>query len=717
MKKNNFLIGILIISFLVTAFTFVGRISTEYHNDTVDIVLDYYEFVQLAETSEESLSWWFEEFNRLGVQYVAIREETIASLIEEGKPLQVEMVGNIISDLNWKDNYPAGIVNHLEAGDDIEFDVLLISDSKETFDFVSEKLLARYDEEKFTLIEDEAYYSIILKGTREEALFIQDRAVDEMGRVFQTKPRLISSKLLNLGLGLDPEKVELIQNSGLKVMPRPYQYLDWLSERLVFATFNEYETYGIKPTVLIFDGDDIFGYPDYTHVTKNYMVENDIKVGLIERSVQREYIKQKGIDPLIKALDYNATGVFSMPEFVQMRFAYYHYSGSEEIENTLYRAVTERNMRLIYFRPFKIDRTEYVTDLVEYENMFQRFEARLSQHGMAIGDSSAMAPFKVRLAFQIIMGWGIVAAGILLINTLFKLKQKYNILLMAVGALFVIGILMIRRDLAANLLAITAAIVFASLSMIYFIKQTHKYLQEKNEGIPFTRKVIRSAKDLLIASLISSIGAVYVASILADIEYFIAMNVYRGVKISQLVPFVVFAIAYLAYFGYRRKDGDYKVGIRFGDIKRLLMEDVKVIYVFLAGIVLVVGYIYIARTGHATGLQASAIEMRIRNFLGDVLMARPRTKEFLIAFPALMMGVYLAHQYKYKIFIFATGLAAVMGQTSIINTFSHFRTPIYLSAIRTVYSLGLGILVAIIFIALLEVGVKLIKVGAEKFND
>ncbi len=716
MNKNKIIIGVLIISFLVTTFTLAGRISVESKNRSVDVVLDYNEFKELAEESDNPLTWWFQQFKGMGIQYVGLREETIGTLIEAGKPLKIEMAGNIITEVNWRENYPSKLVEYLDETEDIsEFDAVIITDSEEVYNFISERLLSRYDEGLFKLIENENLFSIVLKGTEEEALYAQERNVDRVGRAFLTKQRLVSSKLTRLGLGLDPEKVKLIQDSGLQVMARPYQYEGWESEKLVFATFNEYKEYNIKPSVFVFDGDHVFGFPDHVHITKRYMEENGVKIGLIERSIQREYIKQSGINELIKALDYQATGVFSMPEFIQLRFAHYHYTGAEEIENTLYRAVTERNMRLIYFRPFKINKFKYVTDINEYEKMFQRFDTRLAKHGMVLGESSHIPPKKVGVLPQILMGWGVVAAGILLIDALFKMGLKFKLLLLALGGAFVGAVIIVKPTLAGNVLAIMAAIIFASLSMVYFISRCFSYYQQDfNEKI--FKKIGRSVKDLLTASLISLVGAIYVASILADIEYFIAMNVYRGVKVSQLIPIVVFVIAYLCYFGYKRKTEDKGIGLRPNDLINLLMEDIKVLYVFIGGVILVVGYIYIARTGHATDLQASSLEMLVRNKLGELLLARPRTKEFLIAFPVLMLGFYAAQKYKYKVLIFATGLVAVMGQTSIINTFSHFRTPVYLSVVRTVYSLGLGIIMGIIYVVLFEVVIKLLSHMIKKLN-
>ena len=129
----------------------------------------------------------------------------------------------------------------------------------------------------------------------------------------------------------------------------------------------------------------------------------------------------------------------------------------------------------------------------------------------------------------------------------------------------------------------------------------------------------------------------------------------------------------------------------------------------LLGIVLLgVGYYYIERTGHDSAVEVSSFEMIFRNALEDILIARPRNKEFLCAFPAVMMLVYTSIR-KFKLWPILFGLASVIGMTSVVNTFMHIRTPLYLGFYRTGYALVFGIVIGIIGIAVFEIGHMLYK--------
>jgi len=107
-------------------------------------------------------------------------------------------------------------------------------------------------------------------------------------------------------------------------------------------------------------------------------------------------------------------------------------------------------------------------------------------------------------------------------------------------------------------------------------------------------------------------------------------------------------------------------------------------------------------------VQPLEIEMILRNFFERNMLARPRTKEFLIAFPSMFLYLYTINKgYRFVPIVFAIGSA--IGFASIINTFSHIRTPLYLSTIRSGYSLFLGLILGIIALLVADITLKLIS--------
>lgn len=121
----------------------------------------------------------------------------------------------------------------------------------------------------------------------------------------------------------------------------------------------------------------------------------------------------------------------------------------------------------------------------------------------------------------------------------------------------------------------------------------------------------------------------------------------------------------------------------------------------LLGVLFMAGRYYLARTGHETSVTVSSVELVLRNILENISYARPRTKEFLIAFPCIMLTVYASVR-RMPFWVGLFGLAGTIGMASVINTFEHIRTPLYLGFMRTAGSLVLGTLLGMAYIFIFE---------------
>jgi hypothetical protein len=143
----------------------------------------------------------------------------------------------------------------------------------------------------------------------------------------------------------------------------------------------------------------------------------------------------------------------------------------------------------------------------------------------------------------------------------------------------------------------------------------------------------------------------------------------------------------------------------------------------IVGILGAFGYIYIARTGNVSAVKPMDIEIIFRNFLETTLVARPRNKELLLAFPSIILAIYykasiekLQIELKYMARLGAMMLA-IIGYTSITNTFSHIRTLIHISVARTLIAVIGAVLVAMVMwfvIKLLEIGYKKVAAWVKK---
>ena len=167
---------------------------------------------------------------------------------------------------------------------------------------------------------------------------------------FVEKDDIKSSKLMYVNFGLLPSKIKTVEDAGMEIIPRTASYEDWNDTKYAKAVIASYGKLDKVPEYMIVGGESVIGYDDGIDTVEKYLQDNNIRIGLIENTTQRQNILQYGVDDIVKNTNYNAVRIFSVWDYIQNRYQYYGYSGAQEIENTLFRAVTERNIRLIYFK-------------------------------------------------------------------------------------------------------------------------------------------------------------------------------------------------------------------------------------------------------------------------------------------------------------------------------------------------------------------------------
>jgi hypothetical protein len=101
------------------------------------------------------------------------------------------------------------------------------------------------------------------------------------------------------------------------------------------------------------------------------------------------------------------------------------------------------------------------------------------------------------------------------------------------------------------------------------------------------------------------------------------------------------------------------------------------------------GAYYIIRTGNTAVTATSDFELAVRSFLDKIMIVRPRFKEFLLAYPALMLATGLLKR-NYDKGVWLLLIATGIGQADIIDTLAHVHTPLLTSLLRILLGLVLG---------------------------
>lgn len=553
------------------------------------------------------------------------------------------------------------------------------------------------------VLDDGESACILLNGSVNDTLYLTDFSYsDTFKEGFTERNEIVSSQIMYVSLGLDPKKVETIQSLGMEIVPRTICYDGHNDTRYAQAVVAGYERYGITPTYIIAGGKAVIGYDDGGEFALDYIRDNGITIGLIETNVQRENIMQSGVEDATVATDYNTVRVFSVWDYIQYRYGYYGYEGAEEVENTLYRAIVERNVRVIYFKPVKQTDNSfaYITDVDVYRDMFEGLNQRLAAHGISMGRASVMDNFQIPSPVMLALGLGAGVGGALLPATFLPMKRRWTLILAGVAAVCVAGAWVVLPNTFRLLASFASAVVFACLAAAFFL-QSAKRLGQRLPSNARIRTILPWTVGILVLSvLIALAGGMMTAAPLSSTDFMLELGIFRGVKLAQLVPLAFFCLLFVSYYGLFEKDRRTNT-LQLRDITTALKWNIPVWSLVLLAVVALAGYYYLARTGHESDVTVSTLEIIMRNDLENLLLARPRTKEFLVCFPSIMLAAYCAVR-RLPFFTALFGLAGTIGMTSVCNTFMHIRTPLYLGFARTGYAVVLGVILGAVFIGVFE---------------
>jgi len=464
--------------------------------------------------------------------------------------------------------------------------------------------------------------------------------------------------LLNIGLGFNRADFSLIAASGLHIIPR-LQNDSYLNAQIIEDSFAKLSLSTDFDKVM-FSGKAVYGYPDSITHTAEQFTKYKLTPGIIE------FGGQAGIKQLVSALDYQGVLVHSIAQGESF----------QEIKV----AVRDRGARLLYINPASIN-GEFDQKL----RFIEQIRDNLSSWGYTLAATKAITPSYSK--FPVIVSIiGVIGGALLLLNNFFFIGKRYNIIIFSLLVLFVLVAGTITGHISLlQIIALCAAIVFPSLAVITQWKGWRKLKEENPHLQRFNRNVLGS---LFRATLISLVGATFVFVLLSGPSFLIRIDVFRGVKIAHLLPIFI-VLLYISKGLLPR-------------VKQVKIKKIPVKYLFIFVICILIGYIYIGRTGNTAGIPFLNIEQLFRDFLNENLVARPRTKEFLFGHPAFILALFLLMRGSSNLAaLFAT--LATVGQISIVNTFAHTYTPYTISLLRVTNGLVIGGIIGILAINVINI--------------
>jgi hypothetical protein len=661
---------LLLVTLVLSGSGIALRMGNEANNQAILTTVDYKEFARTANTANMNIDQVMARLQAAGVNTVALNEVTLRDLAYNGD-LYISSYGDLEALTRTMDPTTWAAAEKAIGSTSISpSNLAVVTDKPATAAFLRERLGARFLPSELISfdIAGKSYFIINAQLNPinvENYLAVKDKAV---------------SQDLDARLGFDETLIARLQAQGFSIILRPglnpgsnTQYQAEY-ERLV-------SQYNIR--YLIFAGNDLPGAPDHLDWLEAMINRHGMIVGIIEAPTQLGYVAQNGLDPVMKATGYQVNRVYSSTndEFV---------TSIDERNYRWVRAVIDRGIRILYVVPFKDQKLSYAQNLNNTVDMLANFHTTMAAKGFAMNQPLNDLSGKIPGPWHRLM----VCLSLFLATTIYllylfrpRLKPAWLAAWLGVGLLGAAGANLVMHTDFSMLYALGAAILYPTLSGLVLLLYLKKYRER-----PLWEQILISLAILL---GINGLGMYTLATIMADIRYMMNVIYFTGVKLSFLVPLALFLVSYVS------------VMVGWADFKakavRFLLDKPNYLVLLLLIVGGGAGYYYLGRSGNAV-VSVSGLEIKLREVLEKLFLARPRFKELLIGYPALFVMVYWYKKFKQDLLLLVLGLGVMAGSISMIDTFCHDFASVMISTNRTLGGLLCGILIGLGCLLVIKAG-------------
>ncbi|RAK09764.1 hypothetical protein C8C77_102128 [Halanaerobium saccharolyticum] len=630
---KKILIGIILITFIAAAWTLTARIDRVDQSPGIEIVMDGEAYSELKSLAPEIN---LQKLKKNGITALAVYQQSLEDFLDNGALKRIEALDIILAGNELQTGLENNEINIGELENSALFAVF--SDSlREQLNNLAPELAAEYSAEVINTAE----YDFIYFPNWHE-------------------------KLEDLNLGFNTAQVREARKQGLKVVYRSNNKLNAFS-----ALKNNLEL--LSPQLLVFDGEEITGYPDRIEETAALMEEHNLIFGNIEAFIA----DQNGAEKLAKLNNYQLLRTHSMQQEEVEK------ADDQQIISRYLLSVRERSVKVLYHKPYLKGNQLAEKNL----GLLSTLTSRLEAEGYQPGNSEPVSYYSNSSWHLLAILLGVTAAGILLLNyfTAFKYSVIMNIFFLASAAGGIFLLQSGRGILLRQITALGSAVIFPSLAVIIFLLEKDRGGENLEGGLSLAFVFF----NFTAAVITALIGGVFVSAALNSSEFIFKINAFRGVKLAFLLPLIIISLYYLFRPGSKNLRQQ---------IPQLLERVIKVKHIILAGGLALIAVIYIGRTGNFPLLPVPAWELTVRSLLEKLLYVRPRFKEFLIGHPLFIFALYLGAKKRKELFFYPLLMLASVGVITTVNTFSHLHTPVMISLLRTFHAYWLSFGVALVLI-------------------
>ncbi len=478
--------------------------------------------------------------------------------------------------------------------------------------------------------------------------------------------------LLDVGVGFDAAAITAVQQAGLELVLRP-RNSSGLGSADVQAIVTEMSRDDAR--LVIFGGDQVLGFRDLIPTTAASLAARSLVWGRVEFGAQRgeEQLAAKLLagTPGQPARAYLRVHGISAPEIARLT--------TDALLERYRRAVVERGIRLLLVRLPSGPSTDPVAEAATF---FGDLRERLAGYGYGLGHATPLPVTGPAPWLSLLLGLlGVVGPSAWLLAWLGGAWRPRLWLTwwLALG-LLTAALWLVAPGAHNSAVALLAGLAYPTLAgwLLYTAFAANR------------PRTVWGAVGALWGSLaLVVLGGLVAAGLLGSTAYYLAAKSFAGVKLAHLVPLL--AIVALVTIGFGAPGAD-RPTLR-ARLATLWNQPVSTGYLLLGAAAFLALALMLLRSGNE-GADVSALELRFRALLEHVFRARPRTKEFLLGDPALLLAA-LAIVWRQRQWAGPLLVLGMVGLVGTFNTFCHLHTPLSQSLLRTFHAAWLSTLLAL----------------------
>jgi hypothetical protein len=647
---------ILLVALLASLVVAVFRFHTESQTRRVEIAMDYTDFVALARSYNYNPAAFLVALRRAGLTSLALTEELGANVGDDGRTYATT---------------GAALINQARISPIA--DPLLAQ-------LVRTNKIAR--NAVYLIVDDPAAYA---RYRQQLALHFERKTV----RVLRnSKPWVLEVRTQidyfnATAVGIPADQIALAKRLGLLLVPR-FQNDERYALPQMNAAFDAVLAQDPKVSTIIFFGlrNQVFGYPDHlddaaaafkAHGAKSKMPFN---FGTIETYDDTQI--QKGSETLAKDIDGQTVRVQAIARTELDKITL------DDVVARYVLGVRERNIRVVYLRPWEHQDGDLSIEATNVE-MVKEIADQLKAHHFKLGRATPIPLYRGDNGILVgIAALAVPSIFVLLLGIFGWYRPWLAYTAYALTVVLYLAGVAIHHDLfARSLIALVGALLFATAAFLAIAKAFSE------EPAPrFSDQLVRSLGWTLLATGVTLLGALVVVGIMSSPLTMEEIERFRGVRLVLALPPLIALCLYLF-------DRRFNSGIeRPSDV---FAAPVRVYQLFVGLVIIAAGALLLARSGNQSDIAPSHFELVLRHQLSVVLSVRPRFKEFLIGFPALMLlpALTVAHR---RVVGWLLALGAGVGIGDVLDTYSHLHTPLAISLQRTGNGLIVGALIGLLAI-------------------